>query len=87
MTVDEDGARLDVTLEGDDVTHFGIWINNRGWTPFEGGEPYRNLAFEPCIGAPDSLAAALGNWDAAAWLAPGQTRIWSLTWSATRSGP
>ena len=41
-----------------------------------------NLAFEPCIGAPDPLDAALGAWDAAAWLRAGETRRWSLEWRA-----
>ncbi len=81
--VEEDGARLEVAMDGGDVTHFGLWLNNGGWTPFVGGRPYRNLAFEPCIGAPDSLADALGRWDAAAWLAPGETRRWTLDWRAT----
>jgi len=80
--VEEDGARLEVALDGGEVTHFGLWLNVGGWTPFAGGRPYRNLAFEPCIGAPDSLAAALGDWDSAAWLAPGETRRWSLEWRA-----
>lgn len=79
--VEEDGARLEVAFDGGEVTHFGLWLNNGGWTPFAGGRPYRNLAFEPCIGAPDSLADALGRWDAAAWLAPGETRRWTLAWT------
>ena len=83
--VEEEDARLEVAFDGGEVTHCGLWINNRGWTPFDGGRPYRNLALEPCIGAPDSLSAALGDWDAAAWLAPGETRRWTLEWSATRT--
>ena len=83
--LEEEDAKLEVAFDGSAVTHFGLWINNRGWTPFEGGRPYRNLGFEPCIGAPDSLAKALGEWDGAAWLAPGETREWTLTWSATRA--
>lgn len=83
--IEEEGVRLDVTLDGGEVTHFGLWINNRGWTPFEHGRPYRNLGFEPCIGAPDSLANALGGWESAAWLAPGESRTWTLVWSAQRT--
>lgn len=81
--VEEDGARLEVAMDGGDVTHFGLWLNDGGWTPFAGGRPYRNLAFEPCIGAPDSLADALGPWNSAAWLAPGETRRWTLVWRGT----
>jgi galactose mutarotase-like enzyme len=84
-SVEEGGARLDVHLDASRVTHFGLWLNNRGWTPFENGRPYRNLAFEPCIGAADSLARALGDWSSAAWLAPGETREWTLTWSGSRA--
>lgn len=82
--VEEGGRRLELALDGSAIPHFGLWINNRGWTPFAGGRPYRNMAFEPCIGAPDSLANALGTWNAAAWLEPGETRRWSLVWSAGR---
>ena len=84
LGVSEGDARLEVALDGRDVPHCGLWINERGWTPFEGGMPYRNLGLEPCIGAPDSLRDALGAWDAAAWLAPGETRRWTLEWSAAR---
>ena len=83
--VEDDGARLDVTFDGGEVTHFGLWMNNRGWTPFANGRPYRNLAVEPCIGAPDSLTKALTEWKAAAWLPPRETREWTLAWSARRT--
>ena len=83
--VEEDDARLEVAVDGRDVPHFGLWINNAGWTPFEDRQPYRNLGFEPCIGAPDSLADALGEWNSAAWLAPGETQRWTLVWSAARA--
>ena len=83
--VEEDGARLEVAMDGGEVTHFGLWLNNGGWTPFANERPYRNLAFEPCIGAPDSLRDALGRWDSAAWLAPGETRRWTLAWSGRRA--
>lgn len=80
LAVEEGRARLEVQFDTSDVPHFGLWINNRGWTPFEGGTPYRNLAFEPCIGAPDTLDAALGAWRSAAWIDAGETRRWTLTW-------
>ena len=80
LAVEEGGARLEVELDAGEVPHFGLWINNRGWTPFAGGAPYLNFAFEPCIGAPDTLDDALGAWNSAAWLEPGETRRWTLTW-------
>ena len=86
LAVEEDDARLEVELDPGEVTHFGLWLNNRGWTPFAGGDPYCNFAFEPCIGAPDTLDDALGAWGAAAWLEPGETRRWALTWRGVRGG-
>ena len=64
LAIEQDGARLEVEVDPREVPHFGLWLNHGGWTPFAGGTPYRNLAFEPCIGAPDTLDAALGAWGA-----------------------
>jgi galactose mutarotase-like enzyme len=83
--LEEGDARLEVELDTREVPHFGLWLNHRGWTPFEGGAPYGNLAFEPCIGAPDPLSDALGDWDSAAWLGPREMRRWSLVWRAVGS--
>jgi galactose mutarotase-like enzyme len=82
--IEEAGARLEVSFDTALVTHLGLWINRDGWSPFARGTSYRNLAFEPCIGAPDSLTEALGGWRSASWLEPGQTREWALTWRGTR---
>ena len=82
--VEEANARLEVSFDTANVTHFGLWLNRGGWSPFARGKGYHNLAFEPCIGAPDSLTEALGQWRSASWLEPGQTREWSLTWRGTR---
>jgi galactose mutarotase-like enzyme len=84
LAVNEGRARLEVEFEAADVPHVGLWVNNRGWTPSAGGTPYLNFAFEPCIGAPDTLEDALGAWDSAAWLDAGETRRWTLTWRGTR---
>ena len=84
-SVEEGGATLHVDFDGDDVTHFGLWINNQGWTPLDNVRPYRNLAFEPCIGAADSLAKSIERWHSEAWISPGETREWSLRWSGSRT--
>lgn len=84
-SVEEADATLSVAMDGAGVPNFGVWINDRGWSGVPGAAPYRNLAFEPCIGAPDSLARALGSdWRSAAWLEPGAVRRWTLVWSAAR---
>ena len=84
-SVEEADTRLEVTFEVGQVPNFGLWINRRGWTPFRRKKAYLNFAFEPCIGAPDTLSDALGAWHAAHWLEPGQRREWTLTWRGLRS--
>jgi galactose mutarotase-like enzyme len=79
----EGDVRLEVTFDVANVPNFGLWINRGGWTPLKRGKPYSNLAFEPCIGAPDTLEEALGAWKNAHWLEGGKTRRWQLRWRAT----
>lgn len=86
-TLREGEAELAVSFDPGVVTHLGIWVNKRGWTPFRRQEPYLNLTFSPCIGAPDSLSDALGDWKSAAWVDPGSERRWSVTWTARRTAP
>jgi galactose mutarotase-like enzyme len=80
LGVEQQGARLEVEVNPGEVPHLGLWLNHGGGTGVPGGRPYRNLGFEPCVGAPDALDAAIGAWRGAQWLAPGETRRWSLTW-------
>ncbi|MDF1503575.1 hypothetical protein [Roseisolibacter sp. H3M3-2] len=84
LAVEQDGARLEVEVDPREVPHLGVWLNHGGWSPFAGRAGYHNLAFEPCIGAGDALDAALRAGAAAAWLAPGETRAWTLRWRARR---
>jgi galactose mutarotase-like enzyme len=78
----EDGARrLELRAEGGDGATLGIWINRRG-VGEPGSAAPRVLALQPALGAPDLLSEALGSWKQAQWLAPGETRRWSLAWSA-----
>ncbi|MBV6522239.1 MAG: hypothetical protein MNPFHGCM_02385 [Gemmatimonadaceae bacterium] len=78
------GAELVVEFDATAVGQFGLWVNKHGWTPFRNEAPYLNLAFEPCIGAPDTLSDALGDWKRAHWLEPDEVRSWSLTWRGRR---
>lgn len=78
----EDGIALRFGFDPGEVTHVGLWLNRRGWTPFPDREPYLNLALEPALGAPDTLTDALAGWASAHWLAPGAERRWRMTVSA-----
>jgi galactose mutarotase-like enzyme len=72
-----DGAltmRFDVT----EIPQVALWLNAGGWSGI-GGEPYFNLALEPCIGAQDSLAEAVKHYRQYAILRSGETRRWTLT--------
>lgn len=86
-TLREGDVELSVHFDPREVTHFGLWLNKRGWTPFRREDPYLNLAFEPCIGAPDTLSDALGDWKSVQWLEPGGEHRWSMAWSARRVEP
>ena len=81
--VEEGGARLEVRFDRAEVPDFGLWINARGWSPSRRISSYSNFGFEPCIGAPDTLSDALGGWRRAHWLAPRETRAWTLTWTGS----
>jgi galactose mutarotase-like enzyme len=83
----EGGLRLEVTFDVADVPNFGLWINRGGWTPSKRAKPYSNLAFGPCIGAPDTLDEALGAWKSAHWIEAGQSRRWTLRWRAVPEVP
>ncbi|MEP7380680.1 MAG: hypothetical protein ABI910_03285 [Gemmatimonadota bacterium] len=86
-TLRQGDSELAITFDPEQVTHLGIWINKHGWTPFRRDSRYLNLAFSPCIGAPDSLSDALGDWKSAAWVDPKSARRWSTTWTARRIEP
>jgi hypothetical protein len=74
------GKTLRCAFDPQSVPQFGLWINHRGWTPFTSAAPYMNLAFEPCIGAPDTLTDALADWNGAHWIEPGEVKTWSIEW-------
>jgi hypothetical protein len=89
IAIEEGTARLEMTLDTTQVPQVGLWINHGGWSPFsaEGSflpwrrrRAYANLAIEPCVGAPDSLADALGAWDSAHWIEPHATARWAMSW-------
>jgi galactose mutarotase-like enzyme len=81
----ERDTRLDVEFDAREVPNFGLWINKGEWGPKRAR--YTNVGFEPCIGAPDLLSEAIGAWQSAHWLAPDETRRWSLRWTAMPRTP
>ena len=83
----EDGMRLEVAFDVNDVPGIGLWINRGGWTPFKRGKAYQNLALSPSIGAPDTLEEALGAWKSAEWLEARKPRRWTLRWRAVPVQP
>lgn len=83
-TLREGDWELAMSFDPGAVTHVGLWINKRAWTPFRREEPYQNLSFAPCVGAPDSLSDALGDWKSAAWIEAGHEKEWSVTYRAQR---
>jgi len=74
----EGGRAFRFCFNTDEVTHIGVWMNCAGWTPI-GKPPYYNLAFEPCIGASDSLTVATQHWREAGVLPSRGERCWSLS--------
>ena len=55
----------------------GFWLNLGAWAG-DGGAPYYNLGLEPCIGAQDSLAAAVHQYKLFETLPPRGSRTWWL---------
>ncbi|GAC1356243.1 MAG: hypothetical protein NVS4B8_08160 [Herpetosiphon sp.] len=71
-----DGAlemRWDATL----LPQVAFWMNLGAWAG-DGGRPYYNLGLEPCMGAQDSLAEAVDNYELVRTLPPGTAQRWWL---------
>lgn len=71
-----DGS-LHMRFDVAEIPQVALWFNAGGWTGI-GGEPYYNIALEPCIGAQDSLAEAVRDYRQYAILRPGEIRRWTL---------
>ena len=70
-------GRLRFSFDVAEVPQVGLWLNAGGWSG-TGGEPYWNLALEPCIGAQDSLQEAVEVHDFYRRIPAGSTAHWSL---------
>jgi hypothetical protein len=96
IIVQEGRARLEMRVHGREISHAGIWINRGALAPTERKRPmlrlkrqrtYSTLTIGPCLGAPESLADALGAWETARWIEPGATARWTMTWRGTAAVP
>ena len=95
VRVIDGGQALTARFDAAEVPQMALWINHGAWNPlprtswlpWRRPAPYRNLAFEPAIGAPDTLSEALGAWDGVHWLNPGETRRWTVTWTGAAAPP
>ena len=65
--------RWDVTL----LPQVAVWMN-LGAFGMDGGSPYFNMGLEPCIGAQDSLADAVSQYNLFATLPPRGSKMWWL---------
>jgi hypothetical protein len=87
----EGNVQLEMRVHGRELSHAGIWINRGVLAPTERRRPlmrwrrprtYSTVTIGPCLGAPESLADALGAWETARWIEPGATARWAMTWRA-----
>ena len=89
IIVQEGRQRLEMRVHGRELSHAGIWINRGVLAPTERKRPllrlrrprtYSTVSIGPCLGAPESLADALGAWETARWIEPDATARWTMTW-------
>ncbi len=82
ITTADSKHSLRVRFSPQEISHFALWMNYGGWAG-DGGTPYFNLGFEPCIGAADSLETCVHELEEFAALAPHERRTWQLTIECT----
>jgi galactose mutarotase-like enzyme len=83
-SVTEGPHRLHVEFDTSRIPHFEVSVDRRGWAPFGAGSNTSSLAIAPRMGVPDSLSEALGAWNGAQWVAPGETREWEVAYRGER---
>lgn len=77
-TLEHAGARLEVAIDGAPHACTSVAVDKPAWSPFR--RAVHRVALAPSIGAPASLAEAMGPWHAAASVEPGATLEWMVTW-------
>jgi hypothetical protein len=80
-----ESATLEIAGNAGVVTHAHVWTNNdadigrttprRWWRPFAAEQA---LAAGPAVGAPGVLSDAVGAWNSARWIEPGETLQWEI---------
>lgn len=78
--IDQAGARLEAVLTGAPRGGFRIAFDKPAWSPFRRARSAHRVVLAPSIGAPASLAEAIGPWHGAASVEPGTTLEWTVTW-------
>ncbi|MBX3173822.1 MAG: hypothetical protein KF709_05385 [Gemmatimonadaceae bacterium] len=79
----EDDSRLSIATDGAGVPFVGVHVDRPGLGRARRGGlrrrgvPALTLAFS--LGAPDTYAQALGDWQSITWLVPGEPRRWTIT--------
>lgn len=64
------------------LPQIAVWLNLGTWSA-DGGSPYFNMGLEPCIGAQDSLADAVNQFDLFESLPPRGSKAWWLEMELT----
>lgn len=85
MTLHDGGARLDLAIESEVPPTLAVEIVRAQGSLF-GRAAVSRLILSPGLGAPDSLAEALGTWHGAHWLEAGASQGWTLRWRGVREG-
>jgi galactose mutarotase-like enzyme len=80
--VAEGAQRLEVRFDAEQVSRVGLNVRRK-----LGSSGARLVTLQPAIGVPGALASAAGVDGSAAWLEPGQSRQWALTWRAAQDEP
>jgi galactose mutarotase-like enzyme len=70
-------GQLQMRWDASLLPQVAVWMNFGAWSA-DGGGPYFNLGLEPCIGAQDSLADAVNQYNLFAVLPPYGSKSWWL---------
>jgi galactose mutarotase-like enzyme len=79
VSITEGAHRLMLEFDATQIPHFEVSVERRGWAPFGGGSG-SSFVIAPRIGVPNSLSEALGAWNGAQWLSPGESRVWEVVY-------